>query len=89
MLWILGGTFCQFSPGKIGFKFVAKNFTAFLTARKEICHLELTLEASSPNSLLVSDGNESLHKKWLRSNANGVNVLQVGGLFVHASPETC
>ena len=42
--------FCQFSPGKKKpeLKFVTGNFTTFFTARKEICHLELTLGASSP-----------------------------------------
>ena len=41
--------FSQFSPGKIGLKFVTENFTTFSTAREENCHLELTLGASSPN----------------------------------------
>ena len=39
--------FCQLSPGKIGLKFVTENFTAFFSARKEICHLQIALEASS------------------------------------------
>ena len=38
---------CQFSPGKIGLKFVTENFTTFFTSRKDICHLELTLGESS------------------------------------------
>ena len=45
--------FCQFSPGKIGLKFVTENFTTFFTARKEICHLELTLGAFAPNKLRI------------------------------------
>ena len=38
-------------PQKIGLKFVTENFTIFFTARKEICHLELSLGASSPNCI--------------------------------------
>ena len=38
---------------KIGFKFVTENFTAFFTASKDICHLELTLGASSPSNFEV------------------------------------
>ena len=37
-----------FSQDKIGYKFVTENFTTFFTARKDICPLELTLGASSP-----------------------------------------
>ena len=51
MWWILVTKFCQFSPGNIGLTFVTDNFTTFFTARKEVCHLELTLVASSPNVL--------------------------------------
>ena len=36
--------FCQFSLGKIGLRFVTENFITVFTARKENCHLELTLE---------------------------------------------
>ena len=37
-----------FPRKKIGLNFVTENFTTFFAARKEICHLELTLGASSP-----------------------------------------
>ena len=53
MWWIFGGKVSvKFSPGKIGLTFVTKNFTTFFTARKEICHLELTLGESSPTRML-------------------------------------
>ena len=45
--------FCQFSPGKIGVKFDTENFTTFFTARKDICHLELTLGTSSPKAAFM------------------------------------
>ena len=38
--------FWQLSPGKIGLQFVTEDFTTFVTASKEICHLELTLGVS-------------------------------------------
>ena len=41
--------FLSIFPRKIGLTFVTENLTTFFTARKEICHLELTLGASSPN----------------------------------------
>ena len=44
-------TFLSVSPRKKGLKFVTENVTTFFTARKEICHLELTLGASSPKHL--------------------------------------
>ena len=40
------------SPGKMGVNFVTENFTTFFTARKEICQMELTLGAFSPNCSL-------------------------------------
>ena len=46
--------FCQCPPGKIGSIFVTGNFATFFTARKESCHLELTLGASSPKMLRCS-----------------------------------
>ena len=55
-IWSLGSEECGgflvadfLSPGKMALKFVTGNFATFFTARKEICHLELTLGASSPN----------------------------------------
>ena len=44
--------FCRFSPGK-RHNICTENFTTFFTARKEICHLELTLGASPPKELLL------------------------------------
>ena len=41
--------FCQFFPGKKNFNLVTENFATFFTPRKETCHLQLTLGASSPN----------------------------------------
>ena len=58
MVWIFGGKFSVNvppPPGKIGFKIVTKNFTTFLTSRKEIYHLELTLGESSPKILIRAD----------------------------------
>ena len=54
----LVANFLSISPGKIDFKFVTESFTTFFTARKEICHLELTLGASSPNSSAHSNCRE-------------------------------
>ena len=48
MWWIFGGKFSVGFPLKNRLEFVTKSFTTF-TARKEMCHLELTLGASSPN----------------------------------------
>ena len=41
---------CRFSSGKLGLKLVTENSTTFFTVGKEICHLELTLGASSPTN---------------------------------------
>ena len=61
MWWIFGGKFCvNFPPGKIGLKFVTENFSTFFTARKDICHLELTLGASSPNYFSLFGGGGGL-----------------------------
>ena len=43
-------SFCLFSSGEIGLVFVTENFATLFTARKETCHPELTLGASSPNN---------------------------------------
>ena len=41
-------------PSGTGFKLVTENFPTFFTAREEICHLELTLGASSPKDSFTS-----------------------------------
>ena len=38
---------------KKSFKLVTENFTTILHFKKEICHLELTLQDSSPNFILT------------------------------------
>ena len=53
MSWIFGGKFSvNFSQEKC-LTFVTENFTTFVTARKEICHMELTLGASSPKKICI------------------------------------
>ena len=47
MWWIFGGKFSVDFPKKKGLQFVTDNFTTFFTSRKELYHLELTLEDSS------------------------------------------
>ena len=58
--------FCQFSPGKVGLKFVTENFTEFFTAKKNICHLELALGAFLPNNLFLLRFRKQLraHVTW-------------------------
>ena len=61
MWWIFGGKLSvSILPRKIGLNFITENSTTFFTARKDICHLELALGASSPNKfwtfLFSSDG---------------------------------
>ena len=73
----------NFSPRKIGLKFVTENFTTFSTARKEICHLELTLGASSPKGCLgrggglfvVPTGNHENHGNQENHEMNSDNPL--------------
>ena len=43
----LVANFLSIFPRKMGLRFGTENFTTFFTAREEICHLELTLGASS------------------------------------------
>ena len=49
MWWIFGGRFFD-DHGNIVLELVTENFTTFFTARKEDCHLKLTLRASSPKN---------------------------------------
>ena len=46
--WSLGGKISDIFPGEVGLKSVTENFTAFFNPTKDMCHLGLTLGASSP-----------------------------------------
>ena len=55
MWWIFGGKFSlSIFPRKWGLNFNTENFTTFFTGRKESCHPELTLGASSPSIFIPS-----------------------------------
>ena len=70
--------FCQFSPGKIGLKFATETFTTSFTARKEICHLELTLGASLPNRRRIN-AESMFGDNSLRSTEPSEKSSDVGG----------
>ena len=59
----------QFSvkfPRKIGLKFVTENLTTLFTARKEICHLELTSELPRLNNTQQNTHDSQRHDRILR-----------------------
>ena len=67
MWWIYGANFSVNSPppqGKTGLTLVAANFTTFFIARKEVCHLQLTLGDSSPNNYLSLFGRKSFLRNY-------------------------
>ena len=68
----LAANFCQTFPGKIGLNFVTENFTTFFTPRQEICHVQLTLRASSPiqpveGATKCKGSTEDLYLCWRRA----------------------
>ena len=74
----------------IGLKFVTENFTTFFTARIEICHLELTLGASSPKQSVSQNGRVHLlgiDKRFRRRHVN--RPLFWGMSCCPFSPSSC